>query len=101
MDDERQRGARGPRRRYFLARMLARERDGCFRRVRLTTSSRRRDDAAAGVHSGGRGLGADVARPARLALPAPAFLPLAGDGAGGAGGASKSGARDGLRVRPA
>ena len=67
VDDERQRGSRGKRRRYFLAAVLRREQDA--RLKRLHVHSLRPPDAARGRQPSG----------SRLALPMPTFMPLAGE----------------------
>ena len=63
VDDERQRGAKGKRRRYFLAAFVRRAQDSALRRLHV--HSLRQPEAA---H-----------RPSnpRLSLPVPAFMPLA------------------------
>ena len=63
VDDERQRGAKGKRRRYFLSAVVRREQDSALRRLHV--HSLRQPEAAR--------------RPSnlRLSLPVPAFMPLA------------------------
>ena len=67
VDDERQRGSRGKRRRYFLAAVLRREQDAHLKRLHV--HSLRPLDAAHGRQPSG----------SRLSLPMPTFMPLAGE----------------------
>jgi hypothetical protein len=78
VDDESQRGARGGRRRYFLASVLRRERDARARRMRFP----RAQDSVS--HESSRDAG-EATAPRRLALPVPAYMPLAGDDADATG----------------
>lgn len=83
-DGASQRGAAGQRQRYFLASAVRAERDRRVRRVRLGRPRR------PSLPPPGRELGfgqdqRSSARAGRLALPTPAFIPLAGDEGGTAG----------------
>ena len=62
VDDERQRGAKGKRRRYFLAAVVRREQDSALRRLHVH-SLRQPETARRPSNS-------------RLSLPVPAFMPL-------------------------
>ena len=78
VDDSSQRGVRGGRRRYFLAAVLRRERDARARRLRICHAQQPGDAAE-------RQAGSEAAPAKRLSLPVPAYMPLAGDDAGGTG----------------
>ncbi len=109
-DGASQRGAAGERRRYFLASAARAERDRRVRRVRLGRAGRPAPHAPGAAAGAPRGAAATAGgRPGKLALPAPAFIPLADDagspkgrqregadsrGAGG-GAAAEDGAADG------
>jgi len=78
-DGASQRGAAGERRRYFLASAARAERDRRVRRVRLGRAGRPAPHAPGSAAGPPPGPAAAGGRPGKLALPTPAFLPLAAD----------------------